>query len=113
MRIVVIEDDIAIGFSLRLALEDRGYEVQIYEDPTLVPYDSEHADVILLDYYMPKMDGEAVLQRIRQSETLKNVRVILMSASPQLVQRARELKVEHMAKPFDLSTLYEYLEVTP
>lgn len=111
MRVVIIEDDVAIGFSLRLALEDHGHEVKIYDDPTTVPYEGEHADAILLDYYMPKMDGEAVLHHIRKSPTLKGVRVILMSASPQLAQRAKELHVEHMAKPFDLSTLYEYLEV--
>jgi DNA-binding response OmpR family regulator len=113
MRILIIEDDVAIGFSLRMALEDRGHEVQIYEDPTVVPYETEHADAILLDYYMPKLNGEEVLRHIRESPTLKNTRVILMSASPQLAERAKELRVDHMAKPFDLSALYECLEVVP
>ena len=36
-------------------------------------------DLILLDIIMPKMDGFAVLKRIREDDTLKNVPVILLT----------------------------------
>jgi two-component system, OmpR family, response regulator len=108
MKIVVIEDDEAIGFSLRLALEDRGHDVEIYTNPLEVPFDDVQAEVILLDYYMPQLNGGEVAQRLRDAGV--KARIILMSASPQLLQVAESLEIEHMAKPFDLSTLFQHIE---
>ena len=110
MRITIIEDDEAIGFSLRLALEDEGHEVTIYSNPMQVPFDALETDLILLDYYMPHMDGVQVAKRLRENPTLVDTRIILMSASPQLLPMAESLNVEHLAKPFDLPTLYERIE---
>jgi DNA-binding response OmpR family regulator len=110
MKITIIEDDVAIGFSLRIALEDRGHEVTVYEDPTTVPYDALDTDVILLDYFMPKMNGEQVLTRLRQNHSLETVKIILMSASPHMAAVAKSLHVHLLPKPFDLPVLYQYVE---
>ena len=106
MRIVIIEDDEAIGFSLRIALEDEGHEVTVFNNPLTVPFDSLVADIVLLDYYMPGMDGMAVAQRLRSDSRLNTTRIIMMSASPQLLPMAKKLNLEYISKPFDLPVLY-------
>lgn len=112
MKIAIIEDDVAIGFSLRVALEDRGHEVEVFPDPTQVPYASLQADVILLDFYMPKMNGADVLKSLRQNASLQHAKVILMSASPHMEEIARSMQVMHLPKPFDLSLLYRMVEAS-
>jgi DNA-binding response OmpR family regulator len=112
MRVVIIEDDEAIGFSLRLALEDRGHDVTLYANPSSVPFDNLQADIILLDYYMPGMDGAAVLRKLRDNPDSAAIRIILMSASTETRELAQTLDVEYLAKPFDLSALFARLEVS-
>jgi DNA-binding response OmpR family regulator len=108
--VIIIEDDEGIGFSLQLALQDRGCDVTVYNDPTVIDYNSLSGDVVLVDYYMPKMDGEQVIRLLQQVPALKSSKIMLMSASPQLVAQARELGVSYIAKPFDLEALYDYIE---
>jgi DNA-binding response OmpR family regulator len=111
MRVVIIEDDEGIGFSLRLALEDKGCDVQVYADPAAVPFETLEADVILVDYYMPKMDGEQVIRLLQENQGLANARILLMSASPNLAEEAQRLGVTYLAKPFDLDLLYQSIEI--
>jgi DNA-binding response OmpR family regulator len=109
-RVVVIEDDEGIGLALRIALEDRGYHVEVYADPVEVPYDSLDADVILVDFFMPQLDGEQVILRLQQVPQLKESRILLMSATPNLLDQAMRLGVECITKPFDLQTLVQVIE---
>jgi CheY-like chemotaxis protein len=62
-------------------------------------------DLILLDMELPKKDGRQVLTEIRCDESLKNVAVVVLTAS--LVHRAvlegQQLRVEgYMTKPVSL-----------
>jgi DNA-binding response OmpR family regulator len=111
MRVVIIDDDEGIAFALRLALEDRGCEVVAYTDPSTVPYNEISADAFLVDFYMPKMDGEQVVHKLHDQPRLKDAIILLMSASPDLAQQAANLKVSYIAKPFDLDMLCRRLEV--
>jgi DNA-binding response OmpR family regulator len=111
MKIAIIEDDEGVGFSLRLALEDKGHSVEIFADPTTVPYASLVADVILVDFYMPKMDGEQVIRRLQAMKALEGTKILLMSASLNLEHLAKQLAVSYIAKPFDLDTLFRRIEV--
>jgi CheY-like chemotaxis protein len=62
-------------------------------------------DLVLLDMHLPKMDGREVLAEIRTNEQLKNIPVVVLTAS--LVHKAilegQELHVDgYMTKPVSL-----------
>jgi hemerythrin-like metal-binding protein len=62
---------------------------------------------ILLDLLMPKVSGLDLLDELRQHPMACGVPIIVMSASPQLLENARLMRPEaELPKPFDLDALY-------
>ena len=62
----------------------------------------EMADLIILDIWLPDMDGVDVLIRLRQEERLRNVPVIALTANAMLVDREKYLAAgfdEYVSKP--------------
>jgi CheY-like chemotaxis protein len=45
--------------------------------------DAPRPDLILLDWYMPRMDGEEVLEQIKKDPDLKRIPVVIMTSSDQ------------------------------
>jgi CheY-like chemotaxis protein len=45
--------------------------------------DAPRPDLILLDWYMPRMHGEEVLEQIKQDDELKRIPVVIMTSSDQ------------------------------
>ena len=74
-------DDEALGLQIRrTVLEHAGYRVLIAEDgPTGLTLFRGHAvDGVVLDYYMPDMDGGAVAETMRRERP--DVPIMLLSA---------------------------------
>jgi two-component system, OmpR family, response regulator CpxR len=69
---------------------------------------SAQPGLVLLDLEMPVMDGRAFLAWLRENVT-PMPRVVLVSASPNLLRVAKELGVEHAAKPVTVVRLRELL----
>lgn len=70
-RVVLIDDDDLFRESIGLNLQDEGFEVLEFSSgaPALNYFSSgERADVILLDWRMPEMDGLEVLRKLREAE---------------------------------------------
>ncbi len=66
----------------------------------------KNPDILLLDIVMPRLDGLAVLDRLRKLNT--NTKTIMLSAFGQeyVTRRAAELGAHYfLVKPFDLDTL--------
>ena len=67
------------------------------------PASNDHGKyILLLDIRMPKIDGMEILERIKQNEKLKNISVIMLTASndQKEVQRSYELGCNaHVLKP--------------
>lgn len=66
MRILVVDDERSIRFSLKEILQDEGYEVETAEDghTALEMAGKERYDVIFCDIKMPGMEGTEVLDRL-------------------------------------------------
>lgn len=79
--IIIVEDDsfLAQMYATKLTLE--GYRVSIAGDGERgwQMIEKERPDLVLLDILMPKMDGFAVLEKIRKSMNTQNIPVILLT----------------------------------
>lgn len=64
---------------------------------------SELPDLILLDITMPKMDGIAVCESLRQNEATRHIPIIMLTASTDLDHRIKSYTTgadDFLAKPF-------------
>ena len=99
-RVLVVDDEAAIlriaGTSLRLM----GYDVITtgYGTEALKLSETEKPDIMLLDVFMPGMDGLEVLRKLRQKSTMP---VIVFSAHSSAREEALKLGADDfVAKPF-------------
>ena len=119
--ILVIEDNPAEVGLLRHALDqlDQHYVLDVLPDgEAALRFVEEHRlgarepnpCVILLDLYLPKHDGLAVLEAIRQQPVLSHIRVVVLSglANPRDQEAAFQLGALYRAKP---ASLDHYIEL--
>jgi len=68
-RVLVVDDEESIRKSLRGVLKDEGYDVLLAEDgpQALKIVEDESPELVLLDIWMPKMDGMEVLEKLREA----------------------------------------------
>jgi DNA-binding response OmpR family regulator len=115
--ILLVEDDSLISEVLTSVLEEEGYAVIAAPDgeKAIALLGATRPDLVVLDVMMPVVDGREVLLHIRQSETTREMPVILMSASPLTVVEGMEREYSlFLRKPFDLQTLLdEVARLTP
>jgi DNA-binding response OmpR family regulator len=81
-KILVVDDEPAIREYLKMVLTEQGYTVLTAPDgrealPLAV---QEQPDLILLDIFMPYLDGIETLKRLRERPTTRNLRVIILTA---------------------------------
>ena len=111
MRILIIEDEADLLASLAKALRETGYAVDTAADGAegLWKAESWDYDAIVLDVMLPRLDGWAVLQRLRAS---KKTPVLMLTARDAARDRVRGLDTgadDYVVKPFDLDELFARL----
>jgi CheY-like chemotaxis protein len=107
--VLLVEDRPSLSALLADALGERGYEVQrvaggaeairLLEDPAA----SDAIGLVVLDMYLPQLDGAGVLRRL--AEHGRTIPVIAMSGD--VLQLGRALRTgayEVLAKPFELES---------
>jgi DNA-binding response OmpR family regulator len=103
VRVLFIEDDPAVAEMYKLKLELDGYTVTVAKDGEeglQIATDSP-PDIIFLDTRLPKMDGFAVLERLRSAERTSEIPVIILSnyGERELVDRGLKLgALEYLIK---------------
>jgi DNA-binding NtrC family response regulator len=110
LRVLVVDDEPLIRWSLSQALEDCGFDVRVAPDGrtalTALADDASPPDVVLLDYLLPDSNGLSLFERIR--DLMPAGRVILMTAygSPEVVDKALQLGVYRVvSKPFEVTDI--------
>lgn len=80
-KIAIIEDDQAIAQMYRLKFEAEGYEVETAENGVLglQLIDKMRPDIVLLDLMMPEMNGDEMLEKLRQTDHGKDMPVIILT----------------------------------
>jgi two-component system response regulator AtoC len=110
-KILVIDDERLVRWSLRQKCEEWGYEVveAAAGDPGLRLAQHESPDLILLDVRLPDLNGLQVLEQLKKSGD--STAVIMITADPQLDDVKSALKLgayDFIGKPLD----FEELRVT-
>ena len=108
VRILIIEDEQLIRWSLRQKFEEQGYHVEEAATGTdaASALDGACFDLIMLDYKLPDMTGLDILATIR--ETDKDVVVIMMTAYSTIESAVEAMKLgayDYITKPFDMDQL--------
>ena len=107
-RILVVEDDRSIARMVELELEHRGFGVRCaYDGASGLEQVSEYRpELVVLDIMLPKMDGVAVLNRIRRSGN--KVPVVMLTARDATLDKVHSLDHgadDYLTKPFDIEEL--------
>lgn len=114
--ILVVDDDKAIRDTLRLALEDSDYQVVEATDGNAgleALQASSSPLVVLLDQFMPHLDGIGMLSHLLSASPEEiHHGIILMTASPQVLppdmsRFEQRLLLRLMPKPFDIDKLLD------
>jgi DNA-binding response OmpR family regulator len=103
VKVLFIEDDPAVAEMYKLKLELDGYTVTVARDGEegLRMASQSPPEIIFLDTRLPKMDGFAVLERLRSAERTKEIPVIILSnyGERELVDRGLKLgALEYLIK---------------
>jgi CheY-like chemotaxis protein len=87
-KILIIEDEEILMNLLQRKLTQEGYEVSIARDGDegLKSMKEVPPDLILLDILMPRMGGIEVMEAMQKDDGLKNIPVVIISNSGQLVE---------------------------
>ena len=107
-RILIVEDEKVLSRSLKMDLEDEGYQVSIADsgEEAIGQLADFRPSVVLLDLRLPGMDGIQVLERIRAWN--ENIAVIIMTAygdTRTTVDAIKRGAYNFVNKPFDLDEL--------
>jgi two-component system response regulator ChvI len=106
-RLLIVDDDQGLRTVLAAALGDEGFAVAEAGDGLagLKRFDSDGADLLILDILMPEMDGLEVCRRIRRKSA---VPIILLSSRGDEVDRVTGLETgadDYVTKPFSTREL--------
>jgi len=106
-RILVADDDPSIGDALQLMLELEGYQVDIQTNgDSMYKMKENLPDVLLLDIWMSGHDGRDICRFLKQNPATRNMPVIMISASRDVISSAREAGADDfIEKPFERTDL--------
>jgi len=102
-RILVIDDDPAIGLSCKRCLEPAGHTVDLATEPMvgLGMGLTGVFDVVLVDLALPGIDGLSILRRLREAGTPCEVVVITGFATVKsAVEALKAGAADYLSKPF-------------
>ena len=115
-RILLVDDEQGVTYTVKIALENNGFLVNSYNDPTLAlsNFKLGFYDLLLLDIRMPKINGFDLYQKIREIDS--NVRICFLTASELFYEEYRRLdahpkvdKEHFIQKPFRSEELIRQL----
>ncbi|MED5611685.1 MULTISPECIES: response regulator [Pseudomonas] len=108
MRLLLVEDDSALGEGVRTGLRQEGYTIDWLKDGASALHALQHEafDLVVLDLGLPRLDGVEVLRRLRAGGA--NLPVLILTARDATEDRIAGLDAgadDYLVKPFDLDEL--------
>jgi CheY-like chemotaxis protein len=114
-HILVVDDNLTIRNLVATILGEQGMEVAAASDgrEALAYLERRRPDLMLLDLSMPHIDGLEVLRRIREHPTLRDLRIVMLTAAAS-TPRFKEVNVYqpdgYVEKPFRINDLVDQVK---
>lgn len=108
--VIVVDDDAAVRQSLKFALELEGMDVRTYESGAELLADPElpTTGCLVVDYYMPAMDGVELMDRLHgRLVYLPAILITARSTDEMLKRAARSGFRQVIEKPLEDGTLLD------
>lgn len=105
-RIIFADDDAAIQDVVSLIFEDEYEIVSCMNGDSLLKHTPPIPDLFLIDKQLGSVNGLDICRILKASPETKNIPVILISASPDIVAEAREVSADDVIqKPFNIKEI--------
>ncbi len=110
--ILIIEDEIAIQNILAEPLRACGYEVVTASDGLegINTFHAHHIDLILLDIMLPKINGYAVCEMIRQEARTPIILLTALDTEADQIKGFDLLADDYITKPFSIKLILKRVE---
>lgn len=111
--VVCIEDELEMIELVKLILGRQNFQVigAVGGMQGLNKVEEINPDLVLLDLMMPEMDGWEVYQKMKASDTMRDIPVIVVTAKAQSIDRVLGLHIarvdDYITKPFGPQDLLE------
>ena len=112
-KILVVDDEPILRDSLEIALKTSGYEVLTARtgEEGLERFKKENPDLILLDHWLPGINGDEVLRRIKEEDP--EIPIIIMTAQGSIEMAVNLMKMgafDFLVKPFELDQVEDLIK---
>ncbi|MGB9628081.1 MAG: sigma-54-dependent transcriptional regulator, partial [Thermodesulfobacteriota bacterium] len=112
-KILVVDDEPILRESLEVALKTSGFDVLTARtgEEGLERFKNENPDLILLDQWLPGMNGDEVLRQVK--EEAPDIPVIIMTAQGSIEMAVNSMKMgafDFLIKPFELDQVEELIK---
>jgi len=113
-RVLVVEDEPEIAAVLAEVLRSK-YRVEVARDGAegLAKARAQRPDLVVMDVFLPKLDGLDAAMALKSSSDTAHIPVILLSAHQGVAEKVRSLNlgaVDYMSKPFNAVELLNRTE---
>ena len=114
-KVLLIEDDEDIGALVKLQAELSGYRLQVEVDGVngFLAVQREKPDLVILDIMLPGQNGYDVCRKIKNTQGLKNIPVIILSAKSEELDIVLGLELgadDYVTKPFSPKVLFSRIK---
>jgi len=116
MKILIVDDTMSMRHIIKHMLEDLGY-AKCDEAPdgglAFKMLKAKSYDLLITDFYMPKINGIQLLKRVRADEALKELPVLMVTGEDnrEQIKLIIEARVTaYLKKPFNLLALKKQLD---
>jgi DNA-binding response OmpR family regulator len=115
-KVVCIEDELEMIELVKLILGRNKFDVTgaVGGHEGLAKISEIQPDLVLLDLMMPEMDGWEVYQKMKASEEMRDIPVIVVTAKAQSIDRVLGLHIarvdDYITKPFGPQELLDSVE---
>lgn len=113
-KVFIIDDDMTMVYLLRTLLEMDGYEVAEVQDwdAIIETVQAESPDLVLMDYFLPDLDGLELLTQLRADPMLTETRIVMSSGMDVSDQCMAAGADAFLLKPYTPEQLAEVIKET-
>lgn len=108
MKVLIVEDDVVLAKLIKMHLEADGYETDVANDGEagLQKAKTNNYDILLLDNYLPGLDGIEIVAELRKSDIGLPVVMVTRNQSEEFILSSFEKGADdYLNKPIDFDFL--------